>query len=120
MAKAPAARNGTKPHGGKDPAGCYELSLEIENVRCFGPKQTLDLSDGNGRPTQGTIIVGENGNSSQWPSAACDPTPPISQLHFTSSGRYFTGSVPWLNTASWNLPRSNASPRFRCTSCRRR
>jgi len=39
----------------------YFLSLTVENVRCFGPKQTLDLSDGNGRPAQWTILLGENG-----------------------------------------------------------
>jgi hypothetical protein len=31
---------------------CYALSLTIENVRCFGPKQTLKLSDLKGQPTQ--------------------------------------------------------------------
>jgi predicted ATP-binding protein involved in virulence len=39
----------------------YFLSLEVENVRSFGPKQTLDLSNGNGRPAQWTIILGDNG-----------------------------------------------------------
>ncbi|MCA1565268.1 MAG: AAA family ATPase [Acidobacteria bacterium] len=39
----------------------YFLSLTIENVRCFGPQQTLDLSNGKGRPAQWTIILGENG-----------------------------------------------------------
>jgi predicted ATPase len=39
----------------------YFLSLEIENVRCFGPKQVLDLSDGKGRPAQWTIVLGDNG-----------------------------------------------------------
>jgi ABC-type multidrug transport system ATPase subunit len=39
----------------------YFLSLTVENVRCFGPKQTLDLSDGKGRPAQWTIILGDNG-----------------------------------------------------------
>jgi predicted ATP-binding protein involved in virulence len=39
----------------------YFLSLTVENVRCFGPKQTLQLSDGNGRPQQWTIILGNNG-----------------------------------------------------------
>lgn len=37
------------------------LSLSVENVKCFGPKQTLDLSDGKGRPARWTIILGENG-----------------------------------------------------------
>src|SRR5262245_61620391 len=39
----------------------YFLSLTLENVRCFGPKQTLDLSDGNNSPAQWTIILGLNG-----------------------------------------------------------
>src|SRR5262245_22147371 len=39
----------------------YFLSLSVENVRCFGPKQTLDLSDGNGKPARWTILFGVNG-----------------------------------------------------------
>src|SRR5947209_19759373 len=39
----------------------YFLSLSLENVRCFGPKQTLDLSDGNGKPARWTVILGING-----------------------------------------------------------
>jgi hypothetical protein len=39
----------------------YFLSLGLENVRCFGPKQTLDLSDGHGKPAQWTVILGLNG-----------------------------------------------------------
>jgi hypothetical protein len=39
----------------------YFMSLSLENVRCFGPKQTLDLSDGNGKPAPWTIILGLNG-----------------------------------------------------------
>ncbi len=41
--------------------GSYFLSLELENVRCFSERQTLDLSDGNGRPARWTILLGENG-----------------------------------------------------------
>lgn len=39
----------------------YFLSLSVENIRCFGPKQTLDLSDGNGSYAPWTIILGDNG-----------------------------------------------------------
>ncbi len=40
----------------------YFLSLSLRNVRCFGSKtQTLDLSDGNGRPAPWTILLGNNG-----------------------------------------------------------
>ena len=39
----------------------YFLSLEVENIRCFGEKQTLDLSDGKGRPARWTLLLGDNG-----------------------------------------------------------
>lgn len=42
-------------------APVYFLDLTVENVRCFGDKQTLDLSDGNGKPARWTIILGDNG-----------------------------------------------------------
>ncbi|MGH6895696.1 MAG: AAA family ATPase [Geminicoccaceae bacterium] len=51
---APPARARTR-------AGTYFLSLTVENVRCFGPAQTLDLSDGHGRHAPWTVILGENG-----------------------------------------------------------
>ena len=39
----------------------YFLSLELENVRCFGELQTVDFSDKNKEPKQWTIILGDNG-----------------------------------------------------------
>ncbi len=39
----------------------YFLKLELENVRCFGEKATLDLSDGNGNWKKWTVILGDNG-----------------------------------------------------------
>jgi len=39
----------------------YFLALRLKNVRSFGPQQTLDLSNGAGRPAQWTIILGDNG-----------------------------------------------------------
>jgi predicted ATP-binding protein involved in virulence len=39
----------------------YFLSLSLENIRCFGPTQPLDLSNGASRPAQWTIILGNNG-----------------------------------------------------------
>ncbi len=40
--KVSAERNGDKPKN------AYLLSLELENVRCFGEKQKIDFSDDNG------------------------------------------------------------------------
>ncbi|MBO9563361.1 MAG: AAA family ATPase [Niastella sp.] len=39
----------------------YFTRLEVENVRCFGPKTTLDLSDGKGNWKKWTVILGDNG-----------------------------------------------------------
>ncbi len=57
------ARSKTAPPGpdATTPGGTYFLSLTVENVRCFGPAQTLDLSDGHGGHAPWTIILGENG-----------------------------------------------------------
>jgi len=57
--KAKPTANGTHKPGSREAA--YFLSLSLENVRCFGPKQTLDLSDGHGKPARWTIILGLNG-----------------------------------------------------------
>jgi hypothetical protein len=65
MAKKAQARNAANgkahPKNATCQDGAYLLSLTIENVRCFKDKQTLDLSDGIGRPNQWTILLGNNG-----------------------------------------------------------
>jgi energy-coupling factor transporter ATP-binding protein EcfA2 len=38
----------------------YFNSLELENVRCFGERQCLSLTEG-GRPARWTLILGDNG-----------------------------------------------------------
>lgn len=61
MAKKKATRKKSTPRA-KSELGAYFTSLTLENVRCFGPEpQTLDLTDGNGRPAQWTILLGDNG-----------------------------------------------------------
>lgn len=39
----------------------YFTSIEVENIKCFGKRQTLNLSDANGHPSRWTIILGDNG-----------------------------------------------------------
>jgi predicted ATP-binding protein involved in virulence len=39
----------------------YFTELTLENIRCFGPRQTLKLTDAAGRPAMWTVILGENG-----------------------------------------------------------
>lgn len=55
------AANGPPSAARGDRLAAYFLSLSLENVRCFGPKQTLDLSDANGKPARWTVILGING-----------------------------------------------------------
>ena len=40
----------------------YLLSVELENVRCFGPSQTLQLSTERRQPIPWTVIFGDNGS----------------------------------------------------------
>jgi len=39
----------------------YFRSLQLENVRCFGDSQTLELTDNKGYPAQWTLLLGDNG-----------------------------------------------------------
>lgn len=43
-----------------NPLPVYFKSLTVENVKCFRGKQMIDLSDGNGKYAQWTIILGDN------------------------------------------------------------
>jgi predicted ATP-binding protein involved in virulence len=38
----------------------YFKSLTIENIKCFKGQQSIDLSNGNGKPAQWTVILGNN------------------------------------------------------------
>jgi len=42
------------------PSPVYYASLTVDNVKCFKGKQTIDLSDGNGKPALWTVILGNN------------------------------------------------------------
>src|SRR5438876_7141657 len=39
----------------------YFTSLELQNVRCFGKTQKFDLTGGDGKPAQWTLLLGDNG-----------------------------------------------------------
>lgn len=44
-----------------DNKGIYFTELTLENVRCFGEKATLKLSDDNGKWCRWNVILGDNG-----------------------------------------------------------
>lgn len=87
MSKQKPSTNGTAPLAkDKQRLPAYFLSLTLENVRCFGPKQTLDLSDGKGKPARWTIILGLNGTGKttllQSLVGFNDMRPPPTPAHF--------------------------------------
>ena len=57
--KKPQLNGAASRDRGRPATGTYFLSIELENVRSFSEKQRLDLSDGDGRPRQWTILAGE-------------------------------------------------------------
>lgn len=42
-------------------SNAYFLSISLENIRCFGETQLLDLQSAPGTPARWTLILGENG-----------------------------------------------------------
>jgi energy-coupling factor transporter ATP-binding protein EcfA2 len=92
------------------PLSAYFISLAIENVRCFGPKQTLDLSDGKGRPAQWTIIIGDNGFGKTTLLRALAALTPRLRLMDNSEGMMEKLSMPRYNEddrmrTKWRLQR---------------
>jgi hypothetical protein len=81
----------------------YFLSLSLENVRCFGPKQTLDLSDGNGKPARWTVILGSNGTgkTTLLQALVAFEQLPSDRTGVTLSARFFNRA--WYNPQ--NFPR---------------
>lgn len=44
-----------------NPSACYVREFSLENVRCFGARQTIDFCGGDGKPARWTVILGDNG-----------------------------------------------------------
>lgn len=76
----------------------YFLSMTLEQVRCFGPAQTLDLRDRDGRPARWTIILGENGvGKTTLLQCLCAIRPTV----FPRMPGTMVGTVP--NVAHWGI-----------------
>jgi energy-coupling factor transporter ATP-binding protein EcfA2 len=65
MAKKSTGPNGkpdSKTPVDPDKTPVYVRALRVENVRCFGPeKQELNFCGADGRPSQWTVLLGDNG-----------------------------------------------------------
>ena len=55
-------RSKGKTRPGQERVPAYLMSVELENVKCFGPKQRLDLTTRSGMPAPWTLIFGDNGS----------------------------------------------------------
>ncbi len=98
----------------------YFLSLTVENARCFGPKQPLDLSDGNGRPAQWTIILGENGVGKTTLLQSLVAILPVYDPYYDDQGKLHTKEkvVPRISEDDktlWKLSRQSNN-RFRLSA----
>ncbi len=51
----------TRTHGAFMSEPSYLLSLAVENIRCFGPRQELLTQNEDGSPAMWTVLLGENG-----------------------------------------------------------
>ncbi len=105
QARVAAARK-TSPR-----TGSYFLSLTLKDVRCFGPMQTLDLSDGQGRPAHWTVILGNNGvgkTTLLQSLAAFEPSKAHHKNPATGKYQYIPGILGGVSLASgtpWNPAR---------------
>lgn len=95
----------------------YFLSLTVENVRCFGPEQTLDLSVGKGRPAQWTIILGDNGVGKTTVLrslvALVPDSPPFYTKMKISMPKY---AVNFKLNSEWNPYRQNRESNYRLSA----
>ncbi|RYF85175.1 MAG: hypothetical protein EON98_07310 [Chitinophagaceae bacterium] len=83
--------------------GQYFLNFSLQNVRCFGKKQTLNLSDAKGKPYPWTIILGENGVGKTTVLkglASLAPSPGSGEAHQT---KFYPGLLDWRD--QWNTRR---------------
>lgn len=87
--------------------GHYFLELSIENLRCFGKKQTIKLCDETGKPFHWTIIMGDNGvgKTSLLKSFVSLAPSPKNIFGSYQDIRLYPGLVDWKE--QWNSQRHN-------------
>jgi hypothetical protein len=88
--------------------GHYFLDLSVDNLRCFGRKQTLSLANKFARPEHWTIILGDNGTGkTSLLKAIISVAPsPKNILHDSAQIRLYPGLVDWH--AEWDTRRMDS------------
>jgi len=74
----------------------YITSLSIENIKCFGPKQTLDLTYTDGKPARWTVILGDNGVGKTTLMKAIFVMRPLEEITMAGEDRRYSQSMSTL------------------------
>ncbi|WP_083968276.1 AAA family ATPase [Hyalangium minutum] len=95
------SRQGKQGRGTKAPKPAalpvYFLSLTLKDVRCFGPSQTLKLSNERGEPARWTVILGNNGMGKTTLLQSLTTFEPASSgPHYATKGFVHYGRLPWV------------------------
>ncbi|QRK11198.1 AAA family ATPase [Archangium violaceum] len=86
-------RAGSRKQAPSQPLPVYFLSLTLKNVRCFGPEQTLKLSDDQGRPARWTVILGNNGIGKTTLLQALNGFEPVPSRSFVCSAQSWKSAI---------------------------
>jgi len=84
----------------------YFLSLTLENVRCFGPEQTLDLTDEDGNPAQWTVLLGDNGTGKTTLMQAIAMMEPLPEYNEEDGSIMFYGPRFWTTDRYFSISKS--------------
>ena len=86
----------------------YFSSIEIENVRCFGQRQVLDLTGDDGAPIQWSLLIGENGTGKTTLLESLAWMCPVPDEEDPSAGRTAASGIQALTEGPLNpaLPRA--------------
>lgn len=97
--------------------GHYLIEMSVENVRCFGKRQSLKLADDAGRPHHWTIILGDNGTgkTSLLKSIVALAPSPKQVFGREQKLRLYPGLLDWRH--AWDTSRygAGAPAHFACT-----
>ena len=84
------------------PVPVYFTDISLENLKCFGKRQTISFADEHGNPKQWNIILGENGVGKT--SVLRSLVLALSSVRLQNSRQYYAS---YEIAAKWNCTRYN-------------